>query len=39
VRRGVRKTTPEERRRWQENQDRLLRIIERRQAEEEHASG
>jgi len=31
------KTTPEERKRWQENQDRLLRIIERRLAEEEAA--
>jgi hypothetical protein len=30
----IQKTTPEERARWQENQDRLERIIARRLAEE-----
>jgi hypothetical protein len=34
ARKGYRKTTPEERARWRQNQERLERLLERRLAQE-----
>jgi hypothetical protein len=39
AKRKIPKRTPEDRAKWQENHDRLQRIIERRLAEEEAARG